>query len=262
MEIEIAEKTSVYRLPGLSLRAATFVVELAVQHFVDWDAPAGRGEGGGGAGGGAADAVRLRRNATYQDRHEDFGIAKTTAWDYHQTMVAFPAGTLGCNDEDSLSALVAGRVCLIDGTLIPTVNWRHRQDLKSGKHRRYGVNVQLLVDLHGRLLAASQAFPGSWHDVHCFREAGWVELVRTSGGGIGDLGYEGGLDVVHTPIKKRPGIDLRGFERDLNRGLATVRVGVEGASGTSRIGGFFLPAIGPTCLVPTPTSKLPSACRS
>src|SRR5512143_1751250 len=42
LEIEIAEKTSVYRLPGLSLRAATFVVELAVQHFVDWDAPAGR----------------------------------------------------------------------------------------------------------------------------------------------------------------------------------------------------------------------------
>lgn len=67
--------------------------------------------------------------------------------------------------------------------------------------------------------------------MHCFREAGWVELVRTSGGGIGDLGYEGGLDVVHTPIKKRPGVDLRGFERDLNRGLARVRVGVEGGVG-------------------------------
>ena len=170
---------------------------------------------------------RLRRNATYQDRHEDFGIAKATAWDYHQTMVAFPAGTLGCNDEDSLSALVAGRVCLIDGTLIPTVNWRHRQDLKSGKHRRYGVNVQLLVDLHGRLLAASQAFPGSWHDVHCFHEAGWVELVRTSGGGIGDLGYEGELDVVHTPIKKRPNIDFRRFECDLNRAFTRIRVGAE-----------------------------------
>ncbi len=87
--------------------------------------------------------------------------------------------------------------------------------------------MQLLVDLHSRLLAASRAFPGSWHDVPCFREAGWVDLVRRSGGGIGDLGYEGEPDIVHTPIKKRSNIDLRSFEHDLNRSLARVRVGVE-----------------------------------
>lgn len=142
-------------------------------------------------------------------------------------MVAFLADVLSAADQADLSVLVASKVCLIDGTLVPTFNGRHRQDLQSGKHRRYGVNVPLLVDLHGRLIGASRAFPGSWHDVHCFREAGWVDLVRQSGGGIGDLGYEGEPDIVHTPIKKRPNIDLRGFERDLNRSLARVRVGVE-----------------------------------
>lgn len=81
-------------------------------------------------------------------------------------MVAFLADVLDAADEASLSALVAGRVCLIDGTLVLTVHWRHRTDLRSGTHRRYGINIQLLVDLHGRLIAASPAFPDSWHDVH------------------------------------------------------------------------------------------------
>jgi hypothetical protein len=48
--------------------------------------------------------------------------------------------------------LLQGKVCLVDGTLVPTFNWKHRKDLLSGKHRRHGVNVQLFVDLHGRVI--------------------------------------------------------------------------------------------------------------
>src|SRR5512146_3440981 len=62
---------------------------------------------------------------------------------------------LDVGGQAELAVLVAGRVRRIEGTLVPTVNWRHRSDLRSGKHRRYGVNVQLLVDLHGRLIGAS-----------------------------------------------------------------------------------------------------------
>jgi hypothetical protein len=71
-------------------------------------------------------------------------------------MVAVLADALGTADQGSLSALVEGRVCLIDGTLVPTFNWRHRTDLTSGKHRRHGMNIQLLVDLHGRIIAVSR----------------------------------------------------------------------------------------------------------
>ena len=46
-------------------------------------------------------------------------------------------------------------------------NWGHRTDLYSGKHRRYGMNLQVVVDLHGRLVGMSQPMPGSWHDSHC-----------------------------------------------------------------------------------------------
>lgn len=51
--------------------------------------------------------------------------------------------------------------------------------------------------------------------------------MKKSGGGIGDLGYEGEPEVVYTPIKKRQKVGLRDLERHLNRGLAQIRVGAE-----------------------------------
>ena len=109
-----------YRLPGLSLRAAVFVVDLAGQHFPDWDRPTGRPSALSMVDAGRLTLCRLRRTATYQDLHADVGIGKTTAWDYHQKIVNFLAEVLDAEGEDSLSALVAGRVCLVEGTLVPS----------------------------------------------------------------------------------------------------------------------------------------------
>ena len=50
---------------------------------------------------------RLRRNATYQDLHDDVGIGMTTAWDYHQTMVAVLADTFGCDDSVATTRTVS-----------------------------------------------------------------------------------------------------------------------------------------------------------
>jgi hypothetical protein len=36
------------------------------------------------------------------------------------------------------------------------------------------------VDVYGRLIAISPASPGSWHDIHCLREAGWVDEILRS----------------------------------------------------------------------------------
>ena len=40
------------------------------------------------------------------------------------------------------------------------------------KHRQYGMNVQIVADLHGRVLGVSRGFPGSWHGMHCSTDAG------------------------------------------------------------------------------------------
>ncbi|TFE23638.1 hypothetical protein E0F15_22980 [Frankia sp. B2] len=214
-----------YRLPGLSLKAADVVAAMAERHFPDWHRAQGRPRDLDLVGALRLALCRLRRNATYQELAEDFGIGISTAWTYHQIMVAFLADTLGTTTE-ALSQQVKGLVCLIDGTLVPTFAWRHRTDLLAGKHRRHGVNVQLAVDLHGRILAASHAFPGSWQDVHCFREAGWTRVARRFGGCMTDLGYEG-EPAVHTPRKKKPGTSLTGWQKQLNAELASVRVAAE-----------------------------------
>ncbi|GAA4264020.1 hypothetical protein GCM10022255_113830 [Dactylosporangium darangshiense] len=54
---------------------------------------------------------------------------------------------------------------ILDGTLIP-VDWvADRKPYHSGKHRRHGVNVQVIADPAGRLIWVSAALPGSTHDL-------------------------------------------------------------------------------------------------
>jgi DDE superfamily endonuclease/Helix-turn-helix of DDE superfamily endonuclease len=225
--------TPVYRLPGLSMKAAAVIVDLAEQNFPDWNRGIGRPKALTLIDALRLSLCRLRRNATYHDLHEDFAVAESTAWDYHQKLVAFLADVLGTTDEE-LPALLTGRIFLIDGTLIPTFNWRHRKDLLSGKHRKHGVNAQLFVDVHGRIIAASGAFPGSWHDIHCLREAGWVALLKEKGHAVGDSGYQGEPDAVKTPIKRRPGIDLTDNQKEYNTTFARIRVGVEWGVGHAK----------------------------
>jgi len=220
----------VYRLPGLSIRATAVVVENAEREFPDWARGVGRPKALTLHDALRLSLCRLRRNATYNDLHEDFGIAASTAWDYHQLIVAFLADTLGTTDED-LSALLSGKICLVDGTLVPTFNWRHRKDLLSGKHRKNGVNLQVFVDVHGRLIAISPASPGSWHDIHCLREAGWVDLLKQIGHAVADTGYIGEPDALNTPIKKKPRIDLTDEQKQFNTVFARIRVAVEWAIG-------------------------------
>jgi hypothetical protein len=99
---------------------------------------------------------------------------------------------------------VEGKICLVDGSLLVVCNWRHRTDLYSGQHRRYGMNIQVVVDLHGRVITISRAFPGSWHDMRCFHEAGLARLLNGAGGLLADKGYQGSSAV--TPVKEKPGL--------------------------------------------------------
>ena len=54
---------------------------------------------------------------------------------------------------------------MVDGTLFPCPDWRGRRDLWSVKHGSAGMNVQILVQLDGGFVWASDPYPGSMHDV-------------------------------------------------------------------------------------------------
>jgi hypothetical protein len=223
-------QNQLYRLPGLSVRATSYVVDLVCDEFADWDCGRGRPRVISVVDALRLTLCRLRRNSTYEELSEDYGIGVATVWDYVQAMTAFLASELGCSDELYLRAAVAGKVCLVDGTLVPTFNWRHRCDLYSGKHRRHGVNIQVIADIHGRIIGVSQAFPGSRHDSWCWEHAEFSFIIADSCGAFGDAGYQG-ADELTTPIKKKPNLERHEHDIAFNTQVAKIRVGVEWAIG-------------------------------
>jgi hypothetical protein len=66
---------------------------------------------------------------------------------------------------------------ILDGTLLPTDRIAADTPYYSGKHKRHGMNVQVLTDPFGRLLWASPALPGSTHDLTAARTHGIVDAL-------------------------------------------------------------------------------------
>lgn len=208
------------------MRAGAYVMELVEMEFPDWDCGKGRPRSLSAVQALRLALCHLRRNSTYGELGCDVGVSASTAWVYVQVMTAFLADVLGRSQEE-LREAVAGKVCLVDGSLVSTVSWRHRADLYSGKHRRSGMNIQVIVDLHGRLLGVSKAYPGCRHDAWCFRESGFAALLGAAGGRVGDSGYQG-CDLI-VPIKKKPGLARADSDIEFNTNLAKLRVGAEWA---------------------------------
>ena len=87
------------------------------------------------------------------------------------------------------------------------------------------MNVQVVADLHGRVLSVSRGFPGCWHDMHCLTDAGLTTLAGAAGTSVGDSGYQG--SDMTTPNKKQPGQDRTESDLKHNTAIAVIRVAVE-----------------------------------
>ena len=100
-------------------------------------------------------------------------MGTTTAWRYAregEDLLAATAPTL---------AQAMRRICtlafvILDGTLIAIDRLRSAADRAhySGKHKRHGVNVQVIADPLGRLIWLSPALPGAVHDLKAARHHG------------------------------------------------------------------------------------------
>jgi DDE superfamily endonuclease/Helix-turn-helix of DDE superfamily endonuclease len=171
--------------------------------------------------------MRLRRNVVFGELAEDFGISVSTAWEHFQRIRDALAQVLAV-DPEVLAASLKGKICLVDGTLVTVFNWRHRSDLYSGKHRRHGMNVQVVTDVHGRVLWVSPGHPGSWHDKRCF-DATWLsELATLAGSAVADSGYQGSNMI--TPNKRQPGQERNESDVAHNTALAVIRAAIEWAN--------------------------------
>ena len=113
---------------------------------------------------------------------------------------------------------------MVDGTLLPCLDWRDRRDLWSAKHGRAGMNVQILVRLDGGFMWTSDPYPGSMHDVAALDASGLLEGIDHSGW-IGDKGYVGRGMI--TPHKKPPNGELDEKAKEENRSVNRIRQVVE-----------------------------------
>ncbi|MBB4987378.1 hypothetical protein GGE06_008351 [Streptomyces sp. SFB5A] len=70
---------------------------------------------------------------------------------------------------------------ILDGTLLPIDRIAADTPYHSGKHKRHGMNVQVLTDPFGRLLWASPALPGATHDLTAARTHGIINALAEAG---------------------------------------------------------------------------------
>jgi hypothetical protein len=85
----------------------------------------------------------------------------------------------------------AGHACVIlDGTLIPIDPVARDKPFCSGKHKKHGMNPQVIASPSGDILRVSGPLPGSVHD----KKAEWVVLDELEKAGrvtLADKGYQG-----------------------------------------------------------------------
>lgn len=121
--------------------------------------------------------------------------------------------------------MAKGRVCLVDGTITPCWSYEDHGELWSRKKSTTGFNAQLVCLLDGSPIYISDPLPGSTHDATAYESTPVAEIVRHSGGGIGDKGYQG--TGLITPRKKPKGGELSKKDKQCNKEVSALRAPVE-----------------------------------
>ncbi|MGA4979907.1 transposase family protein [Streptomyces cinereoruber] len=124
--------------------------------------------------------AHLRMGHTYAQLAAGFGIGTTTAYRYVTEAVELLAA-LAPSLADAVWTAPAKAYLILDGTLLPIDRIAADRPFYSGKHKRHGMNVQVIADPFGRLLWASPALPGAVHDIRAAREHGIVGALAKAG---------------------------------------------------------------------------------
>jgi hypothetical protein len=147
----------------------------------------------------------LRKGETFADLASGFGIGTATAWRYVSettARLAARAPKLGRALQDAKEAGHA--YVVIDGTVIPIDRVAADRPFYSGKHRRHGMNLQVISSPTGDIVWVSGPLPGAVHDLTAARIWGILrELAAASLVVLADKGYIGAGDHMHTPYRGR-----------------------------------------------------------
>jgi hypothetical protein len=137
--------------------------------------------------------VHLRKGETFAGLAAGFGVGVATAWRYVKETVALLAARAPALRRAVRDAAKAGYAYVVlDGTLIPIDRVAADRPFYSGKHKRHGMNLQVIASPDGAILWVSGALPGSVHD----KKAEWIwgVLAELEAAGLitlADKGYQG-----------------------------------------------------------------------
>ncbi|MEU3660111.1 IS5 family transposase [Streptomyces sp. NPDC032940] len=175
--------------------------------------------------------AHLRNGQPYAQIAAGFGIGTTTAYRYITEAVNLLAA-LAPTLTEAVRAASTKAYVILDGTLLPIDHIAADRPFYSGKHKKHGMNVQVIADPQGRLLWASPALAGAVHDVRAAREHGVIEALAEAGITCwADKGYQGAGGTVRLPYRGRWD-SLSIGQQAVNRAHAKVRAPVERAIAT------------------------------
>jgi hypothetical protein len=164
----------------------------------------------------------LRKGETFAELAAGFGVSTATAWRYVTETVELLAGRSPKLRQALRDAAKAGYAYLVvDGTLILIDRVAADRPFYSGKHRRHGMNLQVLAGPDGDIVWVSGPLPGAVHDLTAARIWGIIRELADSGLTIlADKGYAGTGEHIRTPYKGR---NKPASQKDANRAHARLR---------------------------------------
>ena len=110
---------------------------------------------------------------------------------------------------------------VIDGTLILINRVAADRPFYSGKHRRHGMNLQVIFSPDGEIVWVSGPLPGAVHDLTAARIWGIVAELAASGLVVlADKGYAGAGERIRTPYRGR---NHPASQKDAGRAHARLR---------------------------------------